>query len=145
MKQVEIYNLKQYNIAVAEIVKLVKSVLKKENKADSYLNIILTDNVTLQKLNKKYRQQAKTTDVLSFPFGDDFSLMDQKALGDIYISVPQAEKQAKEYNHSLRREIAFLTTHGVYHLLGYNHDDDNAAKKMFEKQEEVLKKHGFER
>ena len=66
-------------------------------------------------------------------------------MGDIYISIDTAERQAKEYGHGLDRELCFLAVHGVYHLLGYDHMNEKDEKIMFQKQEEVLKEYGLER
>lgn len=99
----------------------------------------------IQSYNKQYRQIDEPTDVLSFPMQQ--SLKDEHVpadselpllLGDIIISVDRVTKQAKEYNHSFQRELAFLTVHGLLHLLGYTHDTDAEEKEMFEKQEKIL-------
>ena len=66
-------------------------------------------------------------------------------LGDIIISLPKAFEQAKEYGHTIEREIAFLTAHGILHLLGYDHINSEDEKIMFEKQKFILKKIGLER
>ncbi len=147
MNQVDIYNLNKYNIEESKILDLIMLVLKKEKKNNSNLNIIFVDNKMIQKLNNKYRNNDKVTDVLSFEIEDKNwpKVTDKHILGDIYISIPQAKKQAIEYQHSLFREVAFLTVHGVYHLLGYDHQDKNSEKIMFQKQEEVLEEYGIKR
>jgi len=66
-------------------------------------------------------------------------------LGDIVISVDKAKEQAVEYNHSLERELGFLTVHGFLHLLGYDHMTEEDEKKMFQKQEAILEEFGLER
>lgn len=113
------------------------------------VNVLLLNNVKIQKLNKEYRGIDSSTDVLSFPmieFKDgvyEFSDSDKDPetgavmLGDIAISLEKADEQAHEYGHSFEREAAFLATHGLFHLLGYDHE--NGSELMFEKQEEVLK------
>jgi probable rRNA maturation factor len=73
--------------------------------------------------------------VLSFPDRDE------EYLGDIFISIDKVYEQAKQYNHSVEREFAFLLTHGILHLLGYDHENTNDEKKMIAKQEEILKKY----
>ena len=117
------------------------------------VNVLLLNNMKIQKLNKEYRDIDSSTDVLSFPmieFKDgvyEFSDCDKDPdtgavmLGDIAISLEKAEEQAREYGHSFEREVAFLATHGLFHLLGYDHE--NGSDLIFEKQEEVLKELGL--
>ena len=92
-------------------------ILKKE-KAEGELSITFCDDKLMKKLNKKYRNKDKTTDVLSFEFGDK-----ERVMGDIYISVPQAVKQAKEYGVTLKEELERLAIHGTLHVLGYTHKE----------------------
>ena len=95
----------------------VKGILKKE-KAEGELSVTFCDDKLMKKLNKKYRGKDKTTDVLSFELGDK-----KKIMGDIYISVPQAIKQAKEYGVTLKDELGRLAIHGTLHVLGYTHKE----------------------
>lgn len=104
--------------------------------------VTLCDNLTIQKLNKEFRNIDRPTDVLSFEYGykeeDHRNLDIPKYLGEIYISIPKAIEQAKDYNHSLNREISFLFVHGLLHLLGYDHQDEDEEKIMFKLQDEIL-------
>lgn len=117
------------------------------------MNVILTTPEDIKKINKEYRKVDKETDVLSFPmFERDELLKIQKngstvpeVLGDIIISVEQVNKQAKEYGHSFDRELAYMTVHGFYHCMGYDHIKENDKKQMREKEETVLAKIGLER
>jgi len=121
------------------------------------VNILLTDDENIRVLNKQYRDIDAPTDVLSFPMLDakegkieigagDYNLeKDSIILGDIVISLETAAKQAQEYGHSFEREIAFLTTHGIFHLFGYDHMTEDEEKTMLGKQEEVLKQAGLHR
>lgn len=113
------------------------------------ISVRFVDNEEIHKLNKQYRDVDAPTDVLSFPLGrvdeDGNALYDEnpetgaKVLGDIVISVEKAEEQAKEYEHSLQREMAFLTVHSMLHLLGYDHVNGGLeAVRMREKEETVL-------
>ena len=114
---------------------LIRKVSKKAltlEKIDKEVSIALVDNQYIKDLNKKYRNKDEATDVLSFPQEDE------ALLGDIIISVPRAKKQAQEYNHSLAREIGFLTVHGIFHLMGYDHHDAAEKAEMRRKEEEVL-------
>lgn len=120
----------------------------------SELNLMLVDDVAIQKINKEQRGIDKPTDVLSFPMIDIFEgiyepdEMDLNPetkmlmLGDIVISLERTAQQAIEYGHSFKRELAFLLSHGVYHLLGFDHQDSQSEKNMIEKQELVLQKLG---
>jgi len=99
---------------------------------DCSLSIILVDNQAIKQLNNEYRSIDKETDVLSFPDGEE------EYLGDIFVSIDKTISQAQEYNHNYEREFAFLVTHGVLHLLGYDHDTKDNELEMIEKQNEIL-------
>ncbi|MBM7556243.1 rRNA maturation RNase YbeY [Halanaerobacter jeridensis] len=113
------------------ITKVSKRVLEVE-KVDKEVSIALVDNQYIKELNDKYRSKNEATDVLSFPQEDE------NLLGDIIISIPRAKEQAQEYNHSLAREIGFLTVHGMLHLTGYDHHEPQKKEKMRAKEEEIL-------
>ena len=105
----------------------------------------------IQELNKQYRNIDSSTDVLSFPLGED-GVYDEnpetgaKMLGDIVISMEHAVAQAELYEHTLQREVAFLTVHSMLHLLGYDHVNGGLERvRMREKEEEVLIKLGLHR
>lgn len=136
---------------------LTKAVIKAEKMPyeNVTLNVTFTDDETIQQVNKEFREIDKATDVLSFPAIDfektsNFSFINgdeadyfepdtgELILGDIMISLEHAHAQAVEYGHSFRREIAFLITHSLLHLLGYDHMDDDERKVMEEKQEAIL-------
>ena len=111
------------------------------------VSVTLVDNQQIHELNRESRGVDCPTDVLSFPmFDEDFDNGELCVLGDIVLSTEQASIQAKEYGHSLKREIAFLTVHSMLHLLGYDHEtspEDEAD--MFRRQEEILTKMGIGR
>lgn len=114
-------------------------------KADVILSVSLIDNTFIHKLNKEYRGVDRPTDVISFAFLDGDKNRDKKlkkagplSIGEIYISVEKAEEQAKEYSHSLEREMSFLFVHGLLHLLGYDHMTEEDEKVMFKLQDEIL-------
>ena len=110
-------------------------------------NVIIVDNETIHKINKEYRNIDRETDVISFALEDDKSMPEEdiRMLGDIYISIDKAKEQAKEYNHSLKRELCFLMTHGFLHLLGYDHMKKEDEEIMFPLQEKILKEYGVMR
>lgn len=118
---------------------------------DAEVSVCFVDNQRIHELNKAYRNVDRETDVLSFPLGEN-GVYDTnmntgaKLLGDIVISVPKAMEQAKAYNHSLQREIGFLTVHSMLHLLGYDHENGGIEQvHMREKEEKVLTKIGLKR
>ena len=115
------------------------------------VSVTLVDNEGIRELNREHRDIDRETDVLSFPLGDDDGYEvdpdnDAIMLGDIVISLEKAAQQAEEYGHSYRREVAFLITHSLFHLLGYDHvNSEDEEKIMFGKQEKVLDKLGITR
>ena len=115
--------------------------------APAEVSVTLVDNAAIHVLNREQRGVDRPTDVLSFPlFDDDFGDGEFCALGDIVLSMERAAEQAKEYGHSLKREVAFLTVHSMLHLLGYDHEtspEDEAD--MFRRQEEILTQMGIGR
>ena len=121
--------------------------------AFSYLNIkenyevdvSLVDDETIHQVNRDYRNVDRVTDVISFAFNDDKDPKDQinsldvqKMLGEILICLPQAKRQADEIGNSLERELSFLFTHGLLHLLGYDHMTPEDEAIMFPLQEKIL-------
>lgn len=128
------------------------AVLQEEQfKDDAEVSVRFVDNETIHELNAQYRNVDRETDVLSFPLGEngvyDTNLdSGAKLLGDIVISIPKAMEQADLYNHSLQREIGFLTVHSMLHLLGYDHENGGIEEvHMREKEETVLTKIGLKR
>ncbi|HIP42449.1 MAG TPA: rRNA maturation RNase YbeY [Aquifex aeolicus] len=93
------------------------------------LSIYITDDSEIQELNKVYRGKDSPTDVLSFPINEIFN--GYKILGDIVISQDTAERQAKEFGHTLEEEVRRLLVHGIIHLLGYDHEKGGEEEKRF--------------
>ena len=109
------------------------------------VSVSFTDNAGIHELNKKFRGIDRPTDVLSFPLFDYSGESEEPPvdelmgmLGDIVLSLEQAEKQAEEYGHSFEREVAFLTVHSMLHLLGYDHLDEGPMKKQMRAREEAI-------
>ncbi len=129
-----------------------KAVLAKEGFTDpAEISVTFVDDEKIHELNLKHRGIDKSTDVLSFPLGENGEYdknLDTGAylLGDIIISIEHAYEQAEKYGHSLQREIGFLTVHSLLHLLGYDHVNGGLeAVKMREKEEAVLTIMGLKR
>jgi probable rRNA maturation factor len=132
-------------------------------KYDTEISLTITDDDGIQELNRQFRDIDSPTDVLSFPGisferEGDFSVVETEQkmdvidpesgrlmLGDIVINEKRVREQAKEYGHSEKREFAFLVAHSMLHLCGYDHMEEDEAKVMEEKQEEVLQSLGITR
>ena len=111
-------------------------------KGEYITDVTIVDNKTIHKINREYRNVDRPTDVISFAFLDEKSERELKGgpinLGQIIISFEKAEEQAKEYGHSLDREMVFLFVHGMLHLLGFDHMNEDEEKVMFELQDKIL-------
>ena len=122
---------------------------------EAEVNLTLTDNEGIHVINKEFREIDQPTDVLSFPMLNyekpgDFAFLDDEdsddfnpdtgeaLLGDIVISIEKVYEQAENYGHSTEREYAFLITHSMLHLFGYDHMEEDEAKVMEAKQKEIL-------
>lgn len=108
---------------------------------DIEMSCLLVDDQRIHEINREYRHIDRSTDVISFALEDSEQFYVEgmaRNIGDIFISVDHAIAQAEEYGHSLRREMCFLFTHGLLHLLGYDHMNEEDEKEMFGKQKEVL-------
>lgn len=134
-----------------EYVKILNKVLKKcfkEEKLEDknlYVNVVLTNPTNIKRINKEFRNIDKETDVLSFPMFEKGELekrinKNEDVLGDIVISVERVKDQAKEYGHSFERELAYMAVHGFYHLMGYDHMEEEEKKEMRKKEENILSK-----
>lgn len=119
-------------------------VSRREKIENAIFNIIFVSNEKIYELNFNYRGVDRVTDVISFALEDGEDLKDPgvRVLGDIYIAIDVAYEQASIYGHSRLREVCFLATHGILHLLGYDHMTEDEEKIMFDKQKELLE--GYE-
>lgn len=131
------------------IERVIKQCYKEEHllKSKLIVQITLTTPENIRKINKKYRNIDKETDVLSFPMFEkqeieqkikkqDFAYED--ILGDIVISIEKVKEQAEEYGHSFDRELSYMIVHGFYHLMGYDHIEEKDKIKMRPKEEKIL-------
>lgn len=152
-----------FSFDVREVIEqTIESALDHENcEYDVYVEVVLTDDEDIHEVNKETRGMDKATDVLSFPncFFDapgDFSNIEEQEdcfhpdtgelmLGDIMISVDHVFAQAREYGHSVKRELAFLVAHSMLHLMGYDHMEEEERRVMEERQEEILANIGITR
>lgn len=127
--------------------KYVGYVSSKEGIEEAIFNIIFVSNEKIHELNLNYRGVDRVTDVISFALedGEDIKDVGIRVLGDIYIAIDVAYEQAVMYGHSRIREVCFLATHGILHLLGYDHMEEDEEKIMFGLQEELLNEYGIKR
>ncbi len=136
----EINNEFGYDEDYSYLYKVIDRTLEKEQAVGSIFSITFVSNEKIWELNKTYRNVDRSTDVISFAFEDardEFNL-EMRILGDIFISIPKMQEQALAYGHSEKRELSFLTVHGLLHLLGFDHMTKEDEEKMFNLQEEIL-------
>lgn len=147
MSEIGVFNETNAEIKELDVVKdLTKYLVKYMKIENAIFNVIIVDNKKIKEINKEYRNIDKETDVISFALEDNKTInLPVRLLGDIYISVDKAKSQAEEYNHSLKREICFLTVHGFLHLLGHDHMKKDEEEIMFKLQEEILDSYGIKR
>ncbi|HIQ74033.1 MAG TPA: rRNA maturation RNase YbeY [Candidatus Cottocaccamicrobium excrementipullorum] len=129
---------------------------------EAEVNVVLTDNEEIRRLNREYRDIDRPTDVLSFPMVEyekpsDFSHVEEEyadcfnpetgelMLGDIILSVDKIKEQAESYGHSQTRELAFLVAHSMLHLCGYDHMEEAEREEMERRQREILEVGGYKR
>ena len=148
--QIHFLDIKENNKYLELINTVIEEAFKEENLIDKniYINIILTNPENIRKTNKQYRNIDKETDVLSFPMFEKEEIVNLKSdkspipeiLGDIMISIERVKHQAIEYGHSFERELAYMLIHGFYHLMGYDHIEENDKIEMRTKEEIILNK-----
>lgn len=162
--QIEYETEKQLELPYKEIIEeiVIAALDYEECPYEAEVNVLLTDNEEIKRINNEFRNIDRETDVLSFPMGDfetpsDFERLEDYAedyfnpetgellLGDIVISVDKVKEQAEKYGHSEKRELAFLVAHSMLHLCGYDHMEEDERVVMEKKQEEILQSKGYER
>ena len=131
-------NLDLYSNLFKKISRSAEKLLKLDE--DYEISVTFVRSRTIHTINRDYRGIDRPTDVISFAIQDDLEGFEEenKDLGDIFINIDYARKQAKEYGHSYEREICFLFTHGLLHCLGYDHMEEKDAEVMFKLQDEIL-------
>ena len=140
--KLEIINLqKLYPVDTKSIKKIARGVLKFE-KQDAELNIVFTDNKRIKEINKTFLGHNYATDVITFAY-DEASINNDKASGEIIISVEMAKKLAQKHDCAVEGEIALYLVHGLLHLFGYNDKQRKEAKKMHQREGELLSSLGF--
>ncbi len=133
------------SVDAALIERVVLRVLKVERvRRNTEVTIVITDDEDIRGINAEHRGIDDATDVLSFPLESEASSAfvvppgQPRNLGDIVLSFERVTAQAEEYGHSVSRELAYLVTHGMLHLLGYDHEDEAQRAAMREREELIL-------
>ena len=137
----ELYNDYEYLYDVLD------HTLKNQNLDNAIFSVIFVEDEEINRMNRDYRGVDRVTDVISFAFEDNNDLVynEIRMLGDIYICIPQMKRQAESYSHSEKRELSFLAVHGLLHLLGYDHMNEEDEKVMFALQELILNEQNITR
>lgn len=149
MYEITYLNLEEDKKYEKTIERVIYKCFEEEKLLDSKLiiTITLTTPEDIKKINKKYRKIDKATDVLSFPMFEKSDLeekiknnkfLHEDVLGDIIISIEKVKEQAEEYGHSFERELSYMLVHGFYHLMGYDHIEEEDKKIMRPKEEKIL-------
>lgn len=134
----EIYKtVKRTNISDNFIKQIIQCILS-HIKAEVHISVHLIGDARMKSLNKQYRGQNKTTDVLSFAMKDGMSMPMGNELGDIFISIPRIRVQAHKHDVSFKEEFVRMLVHGVLHLLQYDHITKKDADNMFGLQEVIV-------
>lgn len=137
----ELYNDYEYLYDVLD------HTLKNQKVDNAIFSVIFVEDEEIHAMNRDYRGVDRVTDVISFAFEDNNDLVynEIRMLGDIYICIPQMKRQAESYDHSEKRELSFLAVHGLLHLLGYDHMNEEDEKVMFALQELILNEQNITR
>ncbi len=149
MYEITYQNIKENQEYEETIKKVIEKCYKEENLLESKLiiTITLTNNENIKIINKEYRNIDRATDVLSFPMFEKEDLdkkiknkdfLHEDILGDIIISVEKVREQAEEYGHSFERELSYMVVHGFYHLMGYDHMEEEEKVEMRKKEDKIL-------
>lgn len=135
------------NEIITEYIEEVLEMERVDSSLPLYVSLLLTGNEQIQVINREFRGKDSPTDVISFAYheNEDFLVGPYDTLGDIVISIERVGEQAKEYNHSFTREFYYVLTHGLLHILGYDHIEEEEKKEMREREEEILAHFGYTR
>lgn len=146
--EIEFLEIEENNTYSDLINRVITKCFEVENlqKTKLYISVTLTTPEQIRKINKKFRQVDKETDVLSFPMFEKEEILQfkkkepefEETLGDIVVSVDRVKEQAKEYGHSFERELAYMIVHGFYHIMGEDHMEEEEKVQMRAKEEHVL-------
>lgn len=131
--------LERRSVRHGELLWRAEAMLESLGLGDAELSILLCDDNAIRKLNRRYREKNKPTDVLAFPMQEGPGpAMHPELLGDVVISLPTAARQAAEHDRPIIHEVTFLLAHGLLHLLGYDHATKREEREMKARIEELL-------
>ena len=135
----EIFNETNETIDIKDIETLLDNTVKFLSIEEAIFNVIIVNDEKIHEINREYRNVDRPTDVISFALEDDKTMTSEvRILGDIYVSIDTARRQAYEYYNTEKEELRFLIIHGLLHLLGYDHMNESDEKEMMSLEEEVL-------
>ena len=151
MYEIEFLDIEEKKEYETTIEKVLKECFQEENLDNTklYIELTLTTPENIKKINKKFRNIDKETDVLSFPMYTPEDIVEgiennkfekEDVLGSIVISIQRVKEQAEEYGHSFERELSYMVVHGFYHIMGYDHMTEEEKLQMRKKEENILKK-----
>ncbi len=142
-----IINTTKEKIDTSELDRVIKFACKHLKIENPLLNIVIVDNEKIREINRDYRNKDAVTDVISFAFEEvkDVDYEDVRFLGEIYISYERCVEQAADFGHSVKREFCYLAVHGLLHLLGYDHMNEEDKKVMRALEEEILNEYDITR
>ena len=140
MTALEFTNKKNFPVDKMLLSRAFGAVVKSNAKARGEVEVVITDNREMRRMNKAWRGADRTTDVLSFAWNEDKIFPKSERLGQIFISYPRIRTQAKECGVSEKEELVRMFVHGILHLLGHNHIREAEAQKMFSLQEKIVSK-----
>ena len=142
-----IINTTKEKIDTSELDRVIKFACKHLKIENPLLNIVIVDNKKIREINRDYRNKDAVTDVISFAFEEvkDVNYEDIRFLGEIYISYERCVEQAADFGHSVKREFCYLAVHGLLHLLGYDHMNEEDKKVMRALEEEILNEYDITR
>ena len=125
------------------LLSLAGHVLEREGQPQACLSLVIATDEVMVELNHRYTGRREPTDVLAFPAGSGNEValvpLEESYLGDVIISYPQAARQAGDYANTIQEELELLTVHGILHLLGYDHGEEVARERMWQRQRELLR------
>ena len=136
--ELQFINHEEWGIEPDDFTPAIKKLEKAIDTYQGILNIVFVNDKYIQALNKNYREKDQPTDVLSFNYWDKNPDSPEELIGEIYISIETAERQAKEFKHSLSDEIRRLLIHGLLHIHGYDHEEDEDYEVMNKLEEGIL-------
>lgn len=136
--QIQFIDSDNWDIDQSKFIKYIDRLSKEVQPVEGFLNVVFVDDEYIHILNKRYRNKDKPTDVLSFSYLGQNDNFDPDLIGEIYISVPTAKRQAKDVNWPLSNELNKLFVHGFLHIFGYDHETDEEYIVMKAVEDRVL-------